>query len=127
MFVVRHTFLVDRQKTHKIKGEKVMKTRFRKSGYSDATASKYIALENPIYSLSTESEKQFKYVDGKRTDEVTGYRSWYTQEGLPPFMVKFEKDVKLPKYLSLVKFENLQGIEIRYDVYFKADDVTEVK
>lgn len=104
-----------------------MKTKYQKSGYSSATAEKYINTHQPTYSLSSELEKQVKYEDGKRTDEVIGYRAWFSQEGLPPFTVKFLHEVKLPKYMSLIQFENLQGIEIKYDVYFKAEELKEVK
>lgn len=104
-----------------------MKTRYKKSSYSTATAEKFISPNNPIRSLSIELDEQHRYVDGKRTDEITGYRAWFTQEGLPPFMVKFEHEVKLPKYMTLVSFENLQGVEIKYDVYFKAEKIIEVK
>lgn len=104
-----------------------MKTRFKKTGYLKETADKYINTELPTRSLSAELEPQFKYEDGKRTTEITGYRAWFTQEGLPPFIVKFAREVNLPKYMALVNFKELQGIEIRYDVYFKAEDISEVK
>jgi hypothetical protein len=104
-----------------------MKTRYKKAGYSAQVARKYIDPTQPIFLLSTNLEEQYKYEDGKRTDDIIGYRAWFSQAGLPPFMVKFEHEVKLPKYMTLVGFEKLEGIEIRYDVYFKAEDITEVK
>ncbi|MEO1769189.1 hypothetical protein [Candidatus Enterococcus ferrettii] len=104
-----------------------MKTRYQKSGYSTETAKKYIDKNQPVISLSTELELQYKFEDGKRTDEITGYKAWFSQEGLPPFTVKFTNKINLPKYMTLIQFENLVGIEIRYDVYFKADNITEVK
>lgn len=105
-----------------------MKARFnKKSSYTQEKAAEYIEAKEKIYCVSTECEAQFKYEDNKRTDEIIGYRAWFSQEGLPPFQVKFNHDVKLPKYMSLVEFDNLQGIEIHYNVYFKADDVIEVK
>lgn len=98
-----------------------------KSGYSKYTAEKYVDVKLPIYSLSCDLETQYKYEDNKRTDEITGYKSWFSQEGLPPFQVKFTKEIQLPKYLSLVEFEKLEACEIRYQVYFKANDIKEVK
>lgn len=105
-----------------------MKTRFKKSGgYTEKVAGEYIEENEAIYSVSVELEEQFKFVDNKKTDEVTGYKAWFIQEGLPPFVVKFEKKISLPKYLSIITFENLQGIEVNYNVYFKADDIKVVK
>lgn len=104
-----------------------MKTRHRKGGYSAQTAKEYIDSKQPIYSLSIELDKQFRFEDGKPTKEVVGYKSWFTQEGLPPFLVKFTDEINLPKYLTLVTLENLQACEVNYNVYFKADSITEVK
>lgn len=97
------------------------------SGYTSSNAEKYIDDAQPIHLLSTELEKQFEYVDGKRTDNISGYKAWFSQEGAPAFTVKFANDFKLPKYMALVEFDNLQAIEIRYNVYFKANGLTEVK
>ncbi|MFT8598981.1 MAG: hypothetical protein ABF709_02155 [Leuconostoc pseudomesenteroides] len=71
--------------------------------------------------LSSELESQYRYENDKRTDEVIGYKAWFTQESLDPFAVKFEHQIKLPKYMALIEFVNLQAIEIRYNVYFKAE------
>lgn len=104
-----------------------MKTRYKKGGYSAHIASEYIDHKQPIRSLSIDLEKQFRFEDGKPTKEITGYKAWFTQEGLPPFIVKFTNEINLPNYLSLVKFENLEACKVNYNVYFKADDLTEVK
>lgn len=77
-----------------------IKTKHKKSGYSATTATEYVIPTKPIHSLSTELE---------------------------PFQVKFEDKVKLPEFLSLIEFENLQAVEVRYNVYFKADGIKEVK
>ncbi len=42
-------------------------------------------------------------------------------------MVKFESEVTLPNFMTVITFENLEACEIRYDVYFKASDIKEVK
>ena len=47
--------------------------------------------------------------------------------GLPPFTVKFENEVTLPNYMSVITFDHLEACEVRYDVYFKASDLKEVK
>lgn len=104
-----------------------MKTKFKKTGYSTITADGYIEKSEAIHSVSVELEEQFKYEDNKRTEEITGYKAWFIQKGLPPFVVKFEKKINLPDYLSLIEFENLQAIEVNYNVYFKADSFKAVK
>lgn len=103
-----------------------MKVR-RNSGYSVEVARHYVDNNSPLRSLSSDLESQYRYENDKRTDEVIGYKAWFTQEGLDPFAVKFEHQIKLPKYMSLIEFDNLQAIEIRYNVYFKADGLSEVK
>lgn len=110
-----------------IRGEMNMKKKFKKSGYSTKLAEEYIEKSNAIHSISTELEEQYKYEDSKRTDEITGYKAHFSQKDLPPFIVKFEKKIELPEYLSIVSFENLQAIEIGYNVYFKADDIKVIK
>lgn len=104
-----------------------MKTRNRKGGYSTITANEYIDNKQGIYCLSTELEPQQLFEDGKPTGEIIAYKATFIQEGLEPFQVKFESKIKLPDFMSLVQFDNLQAVEVRYNVYFKADGIKEVK
>lgn len=104
-----------------------MKTRHKKGGYSAQIANDYIDHKQPIHSLSVELEKQFRFEDGKPTKEVTGYKAWFTQEGLPPFVVKFSEAIVLPPYLSLIQLDNLEAVEVNYNVYFRATGLKEVK
>ena len=104
-----------------------MKTRNRKGGYSVNTANKYIDNKQGILCLSTELEAQIKFEDGQPTGEIIAYKTWFSQKGLPPFTVKFESEVELPPYMALVQFDNLQACEVGFNVYFKADNVKEVK
>ena len=104
-----------------------MKARYKKGGYSSQTAREYVDNAKPIYSLSVELDKQYQFEDGKPTKDISGYKAWFVQEGLPPFVVKFTKEIKLPKFLSLVQFENLEACEVNYNVYFKANEISEVK
>ncbi|MGX7014733.1 hypothetical protein [Vagococcus silagei] len=104
-----------------------MRKKYKKSGYSTKLAEEYIEKSNAIHSISTELEEQYKYEDNKRTDEISGYKAWFSQKDLPPFAVKFEKKIDLPEYLSIVTIENLQAIEVNYNVYFKADDIKVIK
>lgn len=104
-----------------------MKTRNRKSGYSVNTANEYVDSKQAIHCLSIELEPQIKFENNQPTGEIIAYKAWFSQKGLPPFTVKFEKEVELPKYLSVVSLGNLQACEVGYNVYFKADSVKEVK
>ena len=104
-----------------------MKTRNRKGGYSTITANEYIDNKQGIYCLSTELEPQQLFEDGKPTGEIIAYKATFIQEGLEPFQVKFEEKIKLPDFMSLIQFDNLQAVEVRYIVYFKADGIKEVK
>ena len=104
-----------------------MKTRNRKGGYSTITANEYIDNKQGIYCLSTELEPQHLFEDGKPTGEIIAYKATFIQKGLEPFQVKFEDKIKLPDFMSLIQFDNLQAVEVRYNVYFKADGIKEVK
>ena len=104
-----------------------MKTSKRKAGYSAITAKEYIDFKQAIHSLSTELEPQIKFEDGQPTGEIIAYKAWFSQKGLPPFQVKFEREVELPSYMSIVGIEGLEACEVGYNVYFKADSIQEVK
>lgn len=104
-----------------------MKANFRTKGYSKETASYYIKENKAVYSLSTELEPQQSFVDSKPTGEIVAYKAWFSQEGIEPFVVKFDTEVELPKYLSTIEFEGLMACEIKYNVYFKAVSIKEVK
>lgn len=104
-----------------------MKTRNRKGGYSTITANEYIDNKQGIYCLSTELEPQQLFEDGKPTGEIIAYKATFIQKGLEQFQVKFEDKIKLPDFMSLIQFDNLQAVEVRYNVYFKADGIKEVK
>jgi len=104
-----------------------MKAKTMKSGYNLETANKYIEENKPVRNLSTELEPQHNFVNGKPTGEIVAYKAWFTQEGVEPFVVKFYTEIKLPKYLSTIEFEELMACEIKYKVYFKASNIKEVK
>lgn len=99
----------------------------RTGGYTSDLASDILDTSKPVHSLSIELEPQFVFENKKRTDEVQAYKAWFSQSGLPPFEVKFENQVKLPAYLSVVTFDDLQACEVGYNIYFKAENIKEVK
>ncbi|MGO3096117.1 MAG: hypothetical protein ACTIIY_08380 [Lacticaseibacillus paracasei] len=101
---------------------------FKKSGYSPEVAEDYIDSKKPVIFLSSFVEKQFKYEDNHRTNEVSGYKYWFVQEGLNPFSVKFSEELNEGlNLLDEVFFVELEGIEIRGNVYFRAKDVKSTK
>ena len=104
-----------------------MKTRNRKGGYSANTANEYIDYKQGIHCLSTDLEPQIKFEDNQPTGEIIAYKAWFSQKGLPPFTVKFKTEVELPTDMALVQFDSLQACEVGFNVYFKADNVKEVK
>lgn len=104
-----------------------MKITRRNGGYSTDTAKSYVDAKQPIRLLSTQLEEQVLFENGKPTEDVAAYKAWFTQKGLPPFTVKFAEKIKLPAYMALVNFDNLQACEVNYNVYFKADGIKEVK
>ncbi|MNW41286.1 hypothetical protein D3C74_184200 [compost metagenome] len=104
-----------------------MRIKNSQNSYNEATANQYISDDKPIISISSEVEIQYNWIDGKRTDEVTGYKLFFTQEGVNPFAVKFEKNPSLPPFLSEIKLDKLEAIEIRSNVYFRSEGVRLVK
>jgi hypothetical protein len=105
-----------------------MKTSFNQTNqYSEQAAHKFVPANIPVKCVTAHIETQFEYVDKQRTENIKGYKLWFVQEGNNPFTVKFDKKPELPSFLAIVEFENLQGIEIRSNVYFKADGMKVVK
>ena len=82
---------------------------------------------NRVFTASTDLEPQIKFEDNQPTGEIIAYKAWFSQKGLPPFTVKFKTEVELPTYMALVQFDSLQACEVGFNVYFKADNVKEVK
>jgi hypothetical protein len=109
------------------KKEKFMKTKNSQNAYSEGTAKQYISDDKPIINVSSDVETKYNWIDGKRTDEVTGYKIFFTQEGVNPFAVKFEKKPTLLPFLAEVTLDKLEAIEIRSNVYFRSEGVRVVK
>lgn len=108
-------------------GSKPMKIRNSANSYNEAIAQQYLSNEKPIINVSSEIEVQYNWIDGKRMDEITGYKLYFSQDGVNPFAVKFVKKPILPPFLSEVKLDKLEAIEIRSNVYFRSEGVRVVK
>lgn len=91
--------------------------------YDEITAKKYVSEQVPIYNVSSEIEVQYRWVNGKRTDEIIGYKMFFAQEGVNPFFVKFLTKPQLPKFLAEVVLEQLEAVEVKTQVYFRAKNV----
>ena len=103
------------------------KMKTTKGGYTTTLADKIISSNQPIYSLSTELEPQQQFEGGKPTGEIVAYKAWFVQEGQDPFQVKFEDSIKLPAFQSMIQFDTLQACEVKYNIYFKANGIKEVR
>lgn len=97
------------------------------NSYNETTAQKYISDNSPIISISSEIEVQYNWIEKKRTDEITGYKLYFVQEGVSPFSVKFTKKPVLPPFLSEIKLNKLEAIEIKNSVYFRASEIEGIK
>ncbi|URJ47068.1 hypothetical protein MF628_001665 [Paenibacillus polymyxa] len=104
-----------------------MKIKNSQNSYNEAIAKQYISDDKPIINVSSEVETQYNWIDGKRTDEVTGYKLYFVQEGVNPFAVKFVTKPSLTPFLSEVKLDKLEAIEIRSNVYFRSEGMRLVK
>ncbi|QGY97151.1 hypothetical protein E6A54_07670 [Lactobacillus johnsonii] len=99
----------------------------QRNGYSEVVPKRYLDKNKPITSLSTDLEIQYRWKEGRPTSEIESYKAWFSQEGLPPFTVKFLDPIDLPKYKALVEFEGLEGCEVKGNVYFRATRVKQIK
>ena len=98
------------------------KMKTTKGGYTTTLADKIISQKQPIYSLSTELEPQQRFEEG-----IVAYKAWFVQEGQDPFQVKFEETIELPAFQSMIQFDTLQACEVKYNIYFRANGIKEVR
>ena len=75
------------------------KMKTTKGGYTTTLPDKIISQKQPIYSLSTELEPQQRFEEGKPTGEI----------------------------VAMIQFDTLQACEVKYNVYFKANGIKEVR
>lgn len=59
-----------------------MRTKNSLNSYHEGTAQQYLTVKKPIINVSSEIEVQYNWIDGKRTDEITGYKLYFSQEGV---------------------------------------------
>ncbi|MBP2057224.1 hypothetical protein J2Z60_000388 [Lactobacillus colini] len=97
-----------------------MRKRRFNGGYSKEVVKENLFIEKHIINLSKVAVPQYRWENSERTSDVIGYKSWFIQEGTDPFEVKFETKPTLPPFLSEVSFDDLEGCEVRSNVYFRA-------
>ena len=97
-----------------------MKIQNTRNGYSRQLATTYILNDKPVISLSTETETQYVWSNGHRSNEISGYQAWFAQEGVGAFKVKFENKPQFPQFLSAVHFKDLEACQVRNNIYFRA-------
>lgn len=100
-----------------------MKITSQRNGYSHELATSYISEKKPIISLSTDTETQYVWSNGHRSNEISGYQAWFAQEEVGVFKVKFENKPELPQFLSSVHFKNLEACQVRNNIYFRAKEI----
>ena len=104
-----------------------IKMKTTKGGYTTTLADKIISQKQPIYSLSTELEPQQRFEEGKPPGEIVAYKAWFVQEGQAPFQVIFEDTIELPAFQSMIHFDTLEACEVKYNIYFRANGIKEVR
>lgn len=92
-----------------------------KNNYTKETAGKYIENDKPIYFLSSRVETMYEYENNQRTGEIKGFKYHFVQDGVNPFVVKFKNELKeIPPILTEVSLPDLEAIEVRNKVHFRA-------
>ncbi|MDT2828288.1 hypothetical protein P7H59_07415 [Enterococcus viikkiensis] len=100
---------------------------FQRRSYSSETANKYLNANKEFILASATIEETFEY-DGNNNRNVTGKRVWVLQESLNPFYVKLPASIEIDaKQFDKVSFENLEAIEIKNNVYFRASTIIKQK
>ncbi|EAF5050738.1 hypothetical protein QPJ54_000438 [Listeria monocytogenes] len=91
--------------------------------YLTELANQYVKGEEAVYFVTSQYEKVYQYEGNRRTDKVIAHKGWFPQNGNNPFIVKFEgeNEPELFKFMSKIEFENLRAIEVKNNIYFKAD------
>lgn len=96
---------------------------FQKHSYSSDTAKKYINSGKDLMLASAHIEETFDY-DENHNRNITGQRIWLIQEGLNPFYIKLPTGVKIDvKQFDKISLNNLEAIEIKNNVYFRAESI----
>ena len=96
------------------------------NGYNTSLPQEALGNET-IHIVGLELETQYEYEDGKRTDTITGYQVWVATASHNPFRIKFlPEDKPNLTYFELgdeVVFDNLEAIQIKNNVYFRAKGI----
>ncbi|MFA1739362.1 hypothetical protein [Lysinibacillus fusiformis] len=103
-----------------------IKNNFKQNSYSKEIAEKYIDSNSSFMMLSTEAEEMYTFEDNKRV--ATGSKIWVLQAGINPFYVKLPAQANVnAKQLDQIKLIELEAIEVRNNIYFRATSIEKIK
>lgn len=96
------------------------------NGYSEQFATEALGSET-LHIVGLELETQYEYENNARTDTISGYQVWIATASHNPFRVKFlpENKPDLTYFIigDEVSFEQLEAIQIKSNVYFRAKGI----
>ena len=103
-----------------------MKNNFKQNSYSKAIAEKYVNVTSSFTMLSSEPEEMYTFEDNKRVP--IGSKIWVLQAGTNPFSVKLPVKINIPvNQLDQIMLVDLEAIEVRNNIYFRAASIEKIK
>lgn len=103
-----------------------IKNNFKQNSYTKELAEKYIESNSSFMMLSSEAEEMYTFENNKRVP--TGWKIWVLQAGVNPFSVKLPAQVTVSaKQLDQIRLVDLEAIEVRNNIYFRASSIEKIK
>lgn len=103
-----------------------IKNNFKQNSYSKEIAEKYVDSNSTFTLLSSDAEEMYTFENNKRVP--TGLKIWVLQSGINPFSIKLPAQVTVSaKQLEQVKLVDLEAIEVRNNIYFRASSIEKIK
>ncbi len=103
------------------------------AGYSVNNADRLLGdLKDQLIINDTNPRATFEYVDGKRTNQQSGFSISVFADGVTPFTVKLPLadnngeriNLNNLQFLANIKFDNLEAVIVGGDVFFRANNLT---
>lgn len=103
------------------------------AGYSVNNADRLLGdLKDQLIINDTNPRATFEYIDGKRTNQQSGYSISVFTDGVTPFTVKLPladnngERINFGQlaFLANINFENLEAVIVNGDVFFRATNFT---
>ncbi|MBK5424387.1 hypothetical protein [Bacillus sp. TH30] len=103
-----------------------IKNNFKQNSYSKEIADKYVNPTSSFILLSSEAEEMYTFENNKRVP--IGSKIWVLQAGVNPFSVKLPAQVTVSaNQLDQVSLVDLEAIEVRNNIYFRASSIEKIK